>query len=250
MRRASWQKGKKKVLTITGCISNLYIAFQILLANMALKIIGTGMGRTGTHSLKLALEELGFSKCYHMEELVNHPSDITYWEDAYAGKAVNWDELFSGYQAAVDIPAFIFYKELMLQYPEALFIHTTRDPDSWYKSFGDTIIKQSKPSIGQILAMSIQLPFSAKMRGQLRVFKFAGKFLKQFLPAGFADKEKTIIAFNEWNRKVLEYIPKEKMLVFDARDGWEPLCRFLKVPVPQQPYPHSNTTKEFNARKL
>jgi hypothetical protein len=227
-----------------------YIVASIQSELMALKVIGTGMGRTGTHSLKLALEELGFSKCYHMEDLLNRPADIIYWEDAYAGKSINWDELFSGYQAAVDIPTFMFYKELLLKYPEAKFIHTTRDPESWYKSFGDTIIKSSKPSIGQILAMSVRLPFSSKLRGQLRVFKFTGVFMKHFLPAGYTDKEKTIAAFKEWNRQVLEYIPKEKMLVFNAKEGWEPLCRFLNVPVPQKPYPHSNTTQEFNARKL
>lgn len=217
---------------------------------MALKVIGTGMGRTGTHSLKLALEELGFSKCYHMENLMDNPSDITYWEDAYAGKPINWDELFTGYQAAVDIPTFIFHKELLLKYPDAKFVHTTRNAESWYKSFGDTIVRQTKPSFRQILAMSVRLPFSAKLRGQLRVFKFAGMFLKTFLPAGYDNKEKTLEAFNEWNRKIMEAIPKEKLLVFDARDGWEPLCRFLNVPVPQKPFPHSNTTMEFNSRKL
>lgn len=217
---------------------------------MSLKIIGTGLGRTGTHSLKLALEQLGFSKCYHMENLLTNPGDIDYWEAASEGKTVNWDELFSGYQAAVDIPAFIYYKELMQKYPDAKMIHTTRNPESWYRSFGDTIVKQSKPSIGKILSMSIRLPFSAKLRGQLRVFKFAGKFLKNFLPAGFENKEKTLAAFNDWNKQVMNTVPKEKILVFDVKEGWEPLCRFLNVPVPQTPFPHSNTTLEFNSRKI
>lgn len=215
---------------------------------MALKIIGSGFGRTGTHSLKIALETLGFSKCYHMENLLNHPSDILYWEAARDGKPVNWDALFSGYQAAVDIPAYIFYKELMELYPDAKVIHTMRDGEGWYKSFGDTIIKSMKPSLGRMLSMTVRLPFSPKLRGQLRVFKYAGKFLKSFIPDGFDDKEKTIAAFNEWNRKVLESVPKEKLLVFDARQGWEPLCNFLGVDVPSVPYPHSNTTEEFNSR--
>lgn len=217
---------------------------------MALKIIGTGLGRTGTHSLKLALEELGFTKCYHMETLLQHPADIVHWEAAMAGKPVDWDSLFSGYTAAVDIPTFIYYKELMQKYPDAKIIHTTRDAESWYKSFGDTIIRQSKPSIGKILSMSVRLPFSAKLRGQLRVFKFAGAFTKTFLPDGFDNKEKTIAAFHEWNRQVLATIPKEKILVFDAKQGWDPLCRFLNVPVPSVPFPHSNTTNEFNSRKI
>lgn len=217
---------------------------------MALQIIGTGMGRTGTHSLKLALEELGFLKCYHMENLLEHPSDIVYWEAAREGKPVDWDKLFTGYQAGVDIPVFIYHKELLQKYPDAKMIHTTRDPESWYKSFGDTIIRSSRPSLGHMLSMMLRMPFSAKLRGQLRVFKFAGKFIKTLLPAGFDDKEKAIAAFNEWNRNVLASIPKEKMLVFDAKQGWEPLCRFLNVAVPAKPFPHSNTTAEFNSRNI
>ncbi|MBK9731260.1 MAG: sulfotransferase family protein [Chitinophagaceae bacterium] len=217
---------------------------------MSLKIIGTGLGRTGTHSLKLALEELGFSKCYHMENLMEQPDDIYYWEDARAGKPVDWDTLFTGYQAAVDIPAFIYHKELLQKYPDAKMIHTTRDPESWYKSFGDTIIRATRPSFGRILGMMVRMPFSPKLRGQLRVFKFAGKFMKTLFPAGFDNKEKTIAAFHEWNRNVLASIPKEKILVFDARQGWEPLCRFLNVPVPDKPFPHSNTTVDFNSRKI
>ncbi|MBX7110017.1 MAG: hypothetical protein K1X61_15310 [Chitinophagales bacterium] len=215
---------------------------------MALKIIGTGLGRTGTHSLKLALEELGFTQCYHMISLLEHPADIVHWEAAMAGKPVDWDTLFTGYTAAVDIPTFIFYKELMQKYPDAKIIHTTRDAESWYKSFGATIIRQSKPSVAKMLSMSLRLPFSSKLRGQLRVFKFAGAFLKSLMPHGFEDKEKTIATFHEWNRQVLETVPKEKILVFDAKQGWEPLCRFLEVPVPASPFPHSNTTDEFNSR--
>ena len=218
---------------------------------MALKIIGTGFGRTGTHSLKLALEELGFSKCYHMDNLImEQPSDVIVWEEAFAGKPVNWDSLFSGYQAAVDIPTNFFYKELMQKYPDAKMIHTIRNPESWYKSFGDTIIQQSKPSFSRILSMSVRLPFSKKLRFQLRVFKLAGKFLKKFIPDGFQNKEKTIAAFNDWSKDVLKTVPKEKLLVFEAKDGWEPLCSFLNVPVPSKPFPHSNTTQEFNSRRF
>src|SRR5438046_4560925 len=108
------------------------------------------------------------------------PDEVIYWADAKAGKPVNWEELFNGYQSAVDIPTFYFYKDLMKVYPDAKVILTLRNPDSWYKSFGDTIIPQSKPSFGQILSMSVRLPFNKKLRQQLNVFKYAGGFLKEF----------------------------------------------------------------------
>lgn len=218
---------------------------------MPLKVIGAGMGRTGTHSLNLALEELGFGKCYHMEELVMHqPEDIVYWENAKAGKPVNWDQLFSGFQSAVDIPTFIFYKELMQKYPGAKVILTVRNPDSWYKSFCDTIIRQAKPGIGKMVSMSFRLPFSKKLRQQLRVFKFGGQYLKEAFPKGFKNKKEALNVFNEWNTEVMEFVPKEKLLVYDIKQGWEPLCTFLNVPVPAKSFPHSNTTQEFNSRKI
>jgi hypothetical protein len=138
----------------------------------------------------------------------------------------------------------------MEKYPDAKMIHTVRNPESWYKSFGNTIVRQSKPSLKQILSMTLRLPFSAKLRGQLRVFKFAGKFMKKFMPDGFENKDKTIAAFNQWNKDVMNTVPKEKLLVYDVKEGWGPLCIFLNVPVPENPFPHSNTTAEFNARKI
>ena len=137
---------------------------------MAIEIIGAGFGRTGTHSLKLALQRLGFSNCYHMDDLVGNPENLHYWEDARDGKHVNWDELFKGYRAAVDFPANMFYKDFMKFYPDAKIILTMRDLENWYKSFGDTIIRQSNPSLKQIVSMSFKLPFNKKLRKQLRVF--------------------------------------------------------------------------------
>lgn len=218
---------------------------------MSLKIIGAGIGRTGTHSLKLALEELGFGPCYHMEELiVHHPENIKYWIDAKAGKPTNWDKVFDGFQSAVDLPTFFFYKELMNAYPNAKVILTMRNPESWYKSFGDTIIHNSNPSIGQIISMSFRLPFNKKLRQQLNVFKWAGGYLKEFFPKGFKDKDAALKFFNDWNREVLATVPKEKLLVYDVKEGWEPLCRFLGVAVPSKPFPHSNTTAEFLGRRF
>jgi len=218
---------------------------------MALKVIGVGFGRTGTHSLKLALEILGFHKCYHMEELVmHHPEKVHYWEDAREGKKVNWTELFEGYQAAVDFPVNMRYKELMKYYPDAKFILTTRDPESWYKSFGDTIVRQARPSVGKILSGVVRMIYDRKFRLQMKVFRFAGAYLKTMFPNGFDDKPAAIARFNSWNSEVRQTIPRDQLLEFHPKDGWGPLCSFLGVEVPDVPFPQSNTTDEFNKRKL
>lgn len=218
---------------------------------MPLKVIGVGFGRTGTHSLKLALEKLGYSKCYHMEELImHHPHKISYWEDARLDKEINWEELFEGYQAAVDFPANAHYKKYLEIYPDAKFILTVRDPESWYNSFNNTIIKQSKPSLSQILSMSLKMMYDKKTRERLKVFKFNGQYLKTWFPNGFEDKAGAIDHFNNWNEEVRKTIPKDQLLEFDSRDGWKPLCDFLGKPVPDEPYPRSNTTADFNSRKV
>src|SRR4249920_487544 len=136
---------------------------------MALQVIGTGQGRTGTTSLKNALEHLGFGKCYHMVELLTHPEQVIYFEKAEAGEKVNWDELFEGYHSACDFPIIRYYKQILEHYPDARVIHTMRDPDAWFKSISDTIFWVVKPSIGRMLKMMIRLPFSSALRRRLRV---------------------------------------------------------------------------------
>ena len=218
---------------------------------MSIKIIGAGIGRTGTHSLKLALEELGFGKCYHMDELIfHHPEKLSFWKEVKAGKKVDWDAFFTGYQASVDIPTFVHYKELMQVYPDAKVILTVRDPESWYRSFGETIIRKSKPTIGEIISMSFRLPFNKELRDRLQVLKFAGSYLSEFFPNGFQDKENALKFFHDWNQSVMDFVRREKLLVYDVKEGWAPLCRFLNVVVPRSPFPHSNTAAEFIARKL
>src|SRR5579863_5413501 len=112
---------------------------------MSLKIIGSGMGRTGTHSLKQALELLGFGKCYHMIELLQNPKGLSCFIDAENGKTPNWDSLFTGYLSAIDYPVARYYKQLISIYPDAKVIHTIRDPESWYQSCMETIFWASKP---------------------------------------------------------------------------------------------------------
>lgn len=214
---------------------------------MALKVIGTGMGRTGTMSLKLALEQLGYGKCYHMYELIHNPEQIVHFEKARNGGDADWDSLFTGYLSSVDYPAILFYKQLVEKYPDAKIIHTIRDADAWYKSFSDTIMWASRPSFGRIFKLAIQLPFSKRKRKLLKVFQFNGKHIKETFGDEPDNKEHIIKVYKDWNEEALRTLPKERLLVYDVKEGWAPLCAFLGVPVPQTEFPKANSTREFIA---
>ncbi len=212
---------------------------------MSLLVIGTGVGRTGTHSLKLALEQLGFAKCYHMDELLQHPERLVYFQQAGRGENVNWNELFDGYQSAVDYPVARYYKQIIATYPDAKIIHTTRDPESWYNSAMDSIFWASKPSFGRLFKILIKMPFSSVIRKRLPVLKYDGAMIDAIFGKNLKDKAEVIRRFNAINAETLNFIPKDRSLVYDVKTGWEPLCKFLNVPVPETPFPKSNTREEF-----
>lgn len=213
---------------------------------MTLKVIGAGFGRTGTLSLKTALEELGYGKCYHMTELLQHPHRIIEWEKASQGQPVDWDVIFDGYQATVDYPSYRYYRQLMDYYPNAKVILTIRDAESWYESTLNTIYGV-KPSLFQKLLMTFKLPFSSKLRKIVRIFKMADADLWfGDLQGNFEDKKFAISHYNQHNEEVKRIVPPERLLVYSVKEGWEPLCRFLNVPIPtDKPFPKVNSRTEF-----
>jgi hypothetical protein len=215
---------------------------------MSLQVIGTGVGRTGTHSLKLALEQLGFGKCYHMVELFQHPENVIYFEKAERNEEVDWNKLFEGYNSAVDYPVARYYKQIIAKYPEAKIIHTIRDPDSWYQSATETIFWASKPSLGRILSLMIKMPFSSTIRKRFPVLKYNGGLVDNIFGKDLKNKQAVIKKYNEINTETLNFIPKDRSLVYDVKTGWEPLCNFLNVPVPGTPFPRSNVRDEFKIR--
>jgi hypothetical protein len=121
---------------------------------MAIEVIGAGLGRTGTTSLKAALEELGFDPCY--EDLFGHPEHVQLWEAAARGKSVDWNELFGGYRVATDWPVCLFYEELMHSYPDAKVILTLR-PQQMVREHLQYPLSQTKDS----LLSGLQLPQAA-----------------------------------------------------------------------------------------
>ncbi len=200
---------------------------------MSLAVIGAGFGRTGTLSLKLALEQLGFGPCYHMIEVVRSPERGQHWIDAAEGRAVDWNTVFAGYRATVDWPACDYWRELTRAFPDAKVILSIRDPESWYRSAQNTIFSQW--SRDRVAAN----PHMLRILRAIAEHNFAGSL---------SDKDGLIAAFNRHNAAVQSAIPAERLLVYQADEGWEPLCRFLGVTIPSEAYPAVNTTEEFQAR--
>jgi hypothetical protein len=206
--------------------------------NMSLKVIGAGFGRTGTHSLKIALEMLGFAPCYHMMEVFTHPGHSEAWEEAARSGKVDWEALVGPYEAAVDWPASFFWRELLKTYPDAKVILTERDEEAWYKSITNTIFDFMRRDIDPTLID----PIRAAQRKMGRYIVSERTFGNRF------DKDHVLDVYRQNSAEVKREVPKDKLLVFDAPDGWKPLCDFLGVPVPDAPYPLTNTTEEFRAR--
>lgn len=194
---------------------------------MALKVIGAGRGRTGTASLKVALETLGYGPCYHMSEVLKNPEFVNGWIRAAEGNA-DWDTIFEGYCATVDNPGCNYWKELAAHYPGAKVILTTRDADTWFESTNETIhsadfarFKKDSP-FGQMIQKTIYDRMDNRMQ----------------------DREYMIEFFNKHSADVTAAIPAERLLVYRVSDGWRPLCEFLDVPVPDVEFPHINSRSE------
>lgn len=216
---------------------------------MALQIIGAGYGRTGTMSLKHALEMLGFGPCYHMIELTNEPERVGHWLQAAKGKKVKWEKLFEGYQSIADFPGCLYYQSLLQAYPQAKVILTVRDAESWYKSARSTIFR-SYPSGGQLAYIAKNYWFSKRVRQLMQVGWLIQKTIfwqtfrmRQFSPASAMRR------FEQHNEEVIKHVPPQQLLVYNVKDGWEPLCQFLQVPIPQVPFPQTNKGDHFHKMK-
>lgn len=202
---------------------------------MALDIIGSGFGRTGTRSLKAALERLGFGPCHHMEEVFHHPEQVPFWQRISAGEPVDWAEVFHGYRAQVDWPGAHVWRELAATYPKARVIHSHRPEEKWWASFSETIAKLIRSYHG--------MPMPPHIRAMLEA---AETFVAQKTFDGTPQvKEVALAAYRKRLADVKAAIPAARLLVFDVADGWAPLCRFLGVPAPAEPFPHLNEKTEF-----
>ena len=196
---------------------------------MTLSFIGAGFGRTGTMSLKLALEQLGLGPCYHMTEVFKNPAAPDWWYAAAQNPAkADWGKIFAGYASTVDWPNATYWKELAEAYPDAKVILTERDPDTWFESTQATIFADRGP-------MDPEAPFPRMVR----------KVVYDLFDGRIHDRDHAIAVFKAHNAQVRATIPPERLLVYEVAQGWKPLCDFLGVPVPGEAMPKVNTREQF-----
>ncbi len=215
---------------------------------MGLDVIGAGLGRTGTTSLKAALERLGFGPCYHMTELFEHPEHLETWRAAVRGEPVDWEGPLEHYRSTLDWPGAPFYKNLMREYPEARVILTVRDPDRWYESTLNTIYEMNSTASSPLFTLlSWFVPQVRNVRNAVGIVDDLA--WRETFGGRFEDRGHAISVFNEWNEGVKRHVPAEKLLVYDVKEGWGPLCEFLGVEAPEdEPFPHLNDTGIFRRR--
>jgi hypothetical protein len=197
---------------------------------MSLKVIGAGLPRTATWSQKLALQQLGFGPCYHMSEALEHPAHWPLWEQAIRGEPVDWEAIFADWGSTTDTPGCHFYKELAARYPEAKVVLSVRDPEKWFASTQNTILS------GAVAGFH-------SARGSLPLVEALGWGTDPRVH----DKAWMLDRYHRHNEAVQRAIPADRLLVYTVSDGWEPLCRFLGVEMPDTPFPQVNSTEDFKA---
>ena len=199
---------------------------------MALKVIGAGLGRNATLSMKFALEILGFGPCHHMTEtFADGRRQLPLWLAAAAGKP-DWDAIFDGFQSCTDYPAANFWRELADYYPDAKIVLTTRDPDAWFDSVSETIFsKQMNDDVKGT-------PVEAMMKGVVNDFFEGGDITDRAFMTDYYVRR---------NQEVMDSFPSDRIINFHPKQGWEPLCEFLGVDVPDTPFPRVNSRDEIGA---
>jgi Sulfotransferase domain len=196
-----------------------------------MRLVGAGLGRTGTMSLKLALERLLGAPCYHMLEVFQHPQHVPLWHAAVRGEMPDWQRLFAGWAAAVDWPAAAFWPELSAAFPDAVVLLSVRDSQSWWRSASSTIFPEvHREEPGD--------PWLAMVKDLM-----AARFT-----SALDDPQAAIAAYEGHNARVRATVPAERLVEWRPGDGWQPLCAALGVPVPDEPFPHRNSTEEFRER--
>ena len=205
---------------------------------MGLRVVGAGLGRTGTNSLKLALEQLLDGPCYHMVEVFGHPDDIPVWQRAVDGDPPDWANFLRDYRAAVDWPVASFWRELAAAFPEAIvLLSTRRDADAWWKSASETIFAITGRDIPDDPVFGPQMRMARAM------------LERTFTPSWDQEEpaKRAYEAHNEAVRAELAELAPDRLVEWQPGDGWTPLCDSLGVPEPSTPFPHVNTTEEFRS---
>ena len=199
---------------------------------MALEVIGAGLGRTATFSLKFALEHIGLGPCFHMSEVfADARRQVPLWIEAGQGKP-NWDEIFKGFKSTSDYPACSHWKELAEFYPKSKVVLTVRSADSWFESVSETIF-----------APRMQASLKGSPLEEMMKLNVMGVFGERITDRAFMTDW-----YEKHNQEIIDTLPPERLLVFHPKEGWEPLCKFLGVPVPAEPFPRVNSRDELGSK--
>lgn len=202
---------------------------------MNLKVVGAGLGRTGTHSLKIAFEQLLDGPCYHMLEVLGRPDQRDTWAAAARGDEIDWASFLADYCATVDWPAAAFWEELSNASPDAVIVLSVRDGDAWWKSASETIFA--------VLARGAP----PDDQGAVDELAMITTLIEKRFTPDWRDRETAIAAYNAHNDRVRAEAPANRLVEWHPGDGWAPLCAALGLEEPSAPFPHVNTTDEFRA---
>jgi hypothetical protein len=217
------------------------------------KVIGAGFGRTGTTALKVALERLGYGPCYHMSEVIAQPARVRQWLEIGEGAPVDWDVVFAGYRATMDWPAAAHWRELAEHYPDAKIILSVRDPQRWYDSVVGTIFKRALeerrglPVHRRVIRWVVahRAPDFALYPRMARA-----NVIDRIFDGRIDDRDYAVNVFQRHIAEVKACIPRDRLLVFNVREGWAPLCEFLGCPIPDEPFPRVNERAGFSRMRL
>jgi hypothetical protein len=208
---------------------------------MALKVIGAGVGRTGTHSLKIALERLLGGPCHHMVEVLADPRQVPTWIDAIEGRPVDWSAFLDSYESLVDWPGASFWPELLAANPDATVLLSVRDADLWYRSASNTIFIALRPE-----AWTMESAAQAPPEGEAWMTAIR-KLLRDRFSDKLDDRTAMIDAYERHNEDVRSRVPADRLIEWTPSDGWGPICERLALAVPEEPFPVTNSTDEFRA---
>jgi hypothetical protein len=208
------------------------------------RVVGVGFGRTGTASLRAALERLGFGPCYHMFVVAEEPWRARGWVDALDGRP-DWPAIFDGFDATVDWPGAAYWREILAAYPDAKAILTVRDPVRWHESATRTIFQGAdawaSPAARRVLRVAC-----AVRPGLWNVARVVNEtIVERIFDCRTGDRAHATAVFERHIADVRAAVPPDRLLVYEVAQGWEPLCAFLGAPVPDEPFPRANDAADF-----
>jgi len=209
------------------------------------QVIGAGFARTGTLSLRTALETLGYGPCYHMMDVMSDGRRVRQWLALARGAPAEWDKIFAGYHSAVDWPVAAYWRALADAFPEAKVVLTVRDPYAWYDSARKTIWRLRLDPPGGVRGAATRL--LATLSPDLRAFVSMTQATveRPIFDGRLADREHAVAVFRRHIADVQAALPPDRLLTYDVTEGWNPLCAFLDAPLPARPFPRTNDAQSF-----